>query len=193
MNLKNISLFFIFIFSTFVVLNWNKVGDGQWGIPISFLMILAILLAYLVFWFVGNFYYLKKYDKPDKKTVRWLLNIPAIFLGLSMVAWILSSHPGHAAFTLQVVNEIDEPIKGAAIVIWQRSRDEEITDAHGEVFWWGRCCESPKYHIHIDGYEPVGDSVSLKGPRPGIWPFRRLQPWNPTITIVLKRESHHDS
>lgn len=189
-TLRNISIIFIAVFALFILIQWNASGDGSWGITPDFLLFVGLILAYIVFWTAGNFYYLKKYQKSDKKLVSWLLNIPALVIGISVVVWILSIHPGHAAFTLQAVDEEEHPIEGVEVVFRHVSvKETEITDEQGKAEWWDRYYREVKYQANKPGYIPVRGYITLTGPRPGIWPFRRLQPWNATTQIVLKKDT----
>ena len=194
MNLKNISLLFIVLFGVNLLALLNSGGDGSWGIPLSALTFLILIAAYAFFWFGGNMKCWLEYQKPDKKLVGWLINLPALGLAIAgFLAWA-DNQPPNAAFTLHVINEMNEPIEGAEIRFGtQKDAQIKITDNNGLVSWQrGPFTSSkylPSYEVNYKDYYPSyghGFDKPIDGTE-GTWPLKHYKPWNPVIKSTLMK------
>ena len=188
MTLRNLSILFIVLLGINFIAIYDSGGDGSWGIPLSVLTFLGILILYGLFWIGGNLKYWGGYDKPDRKLVGWLLNLPALLFFISLIAMSINRHPGYVSFTLHTLNEQGNPVTDVEIHLSPgQGKQKLVTDLKGQVEWKGRWTGN-SYWIETrhPAYYNVSGYVTLEGKREGTWPFRRFKPWNPLKPITLK-------
>ena len=115
MKLKFASLTFIVLLGISFLSMVGSGGDGSWGIPLSFFIFALLVIAYGLFWIGGNIYFWTSYQQPEKKLVGLLLNLPALVLGITILVFWVDQLPPRAAFTLQLINENQQPLKNVPV------------------------------------------------------------------------------
>jgi len=102
-----------------------------------------------------------------------------------------------AKLTLKVVDEASNPIEGAEsglifyTATWGKpvnTRDKDITDSNGLFTGSGGSSQYIGYGATKDGYYRTWGGKFRMDSISGIPGFRRWQPWNPTVEVVLKKK-----
>jgi hypothetical protein len=186
-KLKLTSLLFIVVLGVNLLIAATDNAGGTWGLTLPLFVLLILLGAYSLFWIGGNLYLWTTYRQPDRPLVGVLLNLPALIVAaVAVPAWI-NSLPPTAAFTLQVLDEQGQPLPGAEVRFGGGSKkNAQRTDEAGQVQWRGPKQGGPFYSVEREGFYPNWGNIQLEGEAEGVWPFRRLQPWNPTFTTYLR-------
>ena len=96
-----------------------------------------------------------------------------------------------AKITLKVIDENGLPVKGAKVaanfsVGGSGSLDKNRTDSDGLATLSNSGIRHVEYGAHKEGYYRSGNEFDFKSIS-GITGFRRWQPWNETLTLVLKK------
>lgn len=118
------------------------------------------------------------------------------FMGLFFLADSVAAEPT-VKITLKVVDENNRPIEGAGAGLTfvlpgkglstKTEGDRGITDSDGLFTGSGESPQYVDYGANKAGYYGTGGKIRMKKIT-GILGFRRWEPWNPVIDIVLKKK-----
>lgn len=171
---------------------------GDWGVPASFFMFFVVVVpAYAIYWLVAS---IMTFSGKTGRGMNFLvINLPVILFGLLVVFIFLINLPPMTKVTLKIIDEQGRGVENARVYFgFKYGRESKTTDQNGVVSAHGFTSNhiSPRIekegyyseHISIDVISKDIDEKSSPRIAEDIWPIRRLLPWNPTVTIVLKKK-----
>lgn len=195
MNIENTSILFISLFSI-TLLSLYGLKD-EYAVMLPLLALFGLLIAYGIFCIGGNLTLIQETNVRDnKKFIIFLLNLPAFVTLIVVVIFLTAPSTPRVAVTLTMVDQEGNPLKGTKIeAVRTNSKLEKGYNAsylkdENTIKIVRRTTVSRQIKITKDGYYPsrVSNKFNNEKVVSGlIWPFKHVEPWNPEITVALKK------
>jgi hypothetical protein len=156
-----------------------------------------VIPTYAIYWLVANIMTFS--GKAGRGINLLVINLPVILFGLVILVVFLINLPPMTKVTLKILDEQGRGVENARVYFgFKYGKESKTTDQDGVVTAVGFSSNHLSPRIEKEGYDSTHVSIDViskdideKEPTKiadEIWPIRRLLPWNPTVTIVIKKK-----